>query len=228
MNNTLGILHTTPVTIQPLSALAGEMMPSVRVINVLDDSLLPDVMREGRVTPEVTRRIAYLALVLQDAGSDLLLDACSSIGEAAEAVQCLISAPILRIDLPMAEAAVQAGDTIVVVATVGSTLEPTARLIERTAVKADRNGLRIDRRLCSEAYEALKSGDSETHDRLVGEMLSELYRQKPDAIVLAQASMARIVTSLAPPPVPVFSSPERAMRRAKDILAGIAQLSLDQ
>ncbi len=220
MSKTLGILHTTPMTIQPLSALAEKVMPSIRVVNVLDDSLLPDVMREGRVTPGVTRRIAHLALVLQDAGSDLLLDACSSIGEAAEAVQCLLSAPILRIDLPMAEEAVRAGSTIVVVATVNSTLEPTARLIERTAAKTGRKAVSIQRRLCSGAYEALKSGDSDTHDRLVGEMLSELYRQKPDAIVLAQASMARIVASLAPPPVPVFSSPERAMQRVKEILAG--------
>jgi glutamate racemase len=193
-------------------------MPSLRVVNALDDSLLPDVISAGRVTPEVTRRISHLSLVLQEAGCDLVLDACSSIGEAAEAVQCLLSVPILRIDLPMAEEAVQAGDTIAVVATVASTLDPTARLIERMAAKAGRKGLVIERRLCSEAFDALKSGDSDTHDRLVGEMLSELYSQKPDAIVLAQASMARIAASLSPPPVPVLSSPERAMRRVKQML----------
>lgn len=45
---TVGIIHTTPATIASLTALAGEVLgSSVKVVNILDDSILPD-MKIGR------------------------------------------------------------------------------------------------------------------------------------------------------------------------------------
>jgi hypothetical protein len=47
-----------------------------------------------------------------------------------------------------------------------------------------------------------------------------------DLIVLAQASMARVVDALPPGllKVPVFSSPALAVERARDALAGLASV----
>jgi len=74
--------------------------------------------------------------------------------------------------------------------------------------------------LCSGAFESVLAGDTETHDRIVSEALTGLGKQV-DAIVLAQASMARVVENLAPGAltVPVFSSPELAVRQARRILS---------
>ena len=41
---TLALLHTTIVTALPLKELAGKELPGTRVINLVDDSLLADVM----------------------------------------------------------------------------------------------------------------------------------------------------------------------------------------
>ena len=123
----LGVLHTVPATIQPLKELAGELMPGVRVISVLDDSLLADVIRLNGLTSAVIRRIALHCMNLEDAGADYILDACSSIGEAVEAVRPVLKVPILRIDQAMAEKAVDTGGRIAVLATVSSTMEPTVR-----------------------------------------------------------------------------------------------------
>ena len=43
----LAIIHTTAVTIEPLGALAAEMLPGWQVINFLDDSILPQLRESG-------------------------------------------------------------------------------------------------------------------------------------------------------------------------------------
>ena len=74
--------------------------------------------------------------------------------------------------------------------------------------------------LCAGAFEKVIAGDTDTHDRMVSEALIQLGTQV-DAVVLAQASMARVVEKLSPGAlsVPVFSSPELALRQARQILS---------
>ena len=215
----LGVLHTVPVTIQPLKELAGELLPDVRVISTLDDSLLIDVIRQHGLTGAVIRRIALLCINLEDAGADLILDACSSIGEAVEAVQPMLEVPILRIDQAMAEKAVEIGGKIAVLATVSSTMEPTVRLLERTAAATNDKNVEVDSHLISGAYDALIGGREEEHDRLVRNTLADLYDQDVQAIVLAQASMARVAAQLPDPTVPVLTSPRLAMERVAQQLS---------
>jgi len=68
------------------------------------------------------------------------------------------------------------------------------------------------------------AGDGATHDRIVGEGLTEGMKGV-DAIVLAQASMARVVAALPEGAVsaPVYSSPELGMERARDVLASLGK-----
>ena len=63
-------------------------------------------------------------------------------------------------------------------------------------------------KLVEGAFEALMAGDGATHDAKVAAALKELSTQV-DVIVLAQASMARVVDALAPADkrVPIFASP---------------------
>ena len=68
------------------------------------------------------------------------------------------------------------------------------------------------------------AGDVATHDRLVGARLRELTGSV-DVIVLAQASMARVVANLPPEErtIPILSSPELAMARAAEVMAANAR-----
>jgi Asp/Glu/hydantoin racemase len=63
------------------------------------------------------------------------------------------------------------------------------------------------------------AGDTETHDRILRKALLEDLKDV-DVIVLAQASMARVVATLPPGAlrVPVLSSPELAVLRARQLL----------
>lgn len=113
--------------------------------------------------------------------------------------------------------AVLAGARLGIVATVPTTLEPTARLLARKAAEAGRE-VALDRCLVEGAFDALLSGDPARHDELLAAEIRCAARSN-DAVVLAQASMARLEPSLAPTlGVPLFSSPERGVLDLKETL----------
>ncbi len=76
----------------------------------------------------------------------------------------------------------------------------------------------IEESLCDGAFEAVLAGDTETHDRMVSQALTELAG-KVDLVVLAQASMARVLQQMPELAVPVLSSPELAVLRTRELLA---------
>ena len=117
----------------------------------------------------------------------------------------------------MADEAVRLGRRIGVVATLPTTLDPTADLIRRRAAVANKN-VEITERLCHGAFAALMSGDAAAHDAAVAQALRELS-SSCDIVVLAQASMARVADALPPSekPAPVLASP----RLAIDYLASV-------
>ena len=135
----------------------------------------------------------------------------------------LYEQPVLRVDRAMAEKAVATGKRIGVVATLSTTLDPTAELVRRVAAEQGKE-IEIVEHLCRGAFDAVMAGDGATHDRIVCEGLTDGMKGV-DAIVLAQASMARVVASLPEGAVsaPVYSSPELGMERARDILASLGK-----
>lgn len=213
---TLALIHTTPVTVTSMKTLTSEQAPGLRVINLLDDSLLPDVMRAGRPTPDVTARLRTYAQAAVNAGADALLCCCSSVGDSVETLRGELPVPFLRIDEPMAQQAVRAGERVGVIATVASTLEPTAQLIERAAEQAGRD-VQLERTLVEGAYDALMSGQPERHDELVTQALRSLTG-RCDVVVLAQASMARLLPQLGETRTPILSSPQSGLARAIEVL----------
>ena len=154
----------------------------------------------------------------EEAGADFILVTCSSIGRAVEAAAEKAKIPVLRVDQPMADQAVAIGRNVGVVATLPTTLDPTADLIRRRANLADREVV-IEERLCEGAFAALMDGDSEAHDAAVALALRDLSAGC-DVIVLAQASMARVAEALPAEekPVPVLSSPALAIQHLAAIL----------
>jgi Asp/Glu/hydantoin racemase len=134
------------------------------------------------------------------------------------AARAAVDLPVLRIDEAMADEAVQTGRRVGVAATLRSTLDPTIDLIKTRALRAKRQ-CEVVARLCEGAFEAVASGDTATHDRIVRENLLVLMGEV-DVIVLAQASMARVVDAMdsADLRVPVLSSPRRAIEQAKEVL----------
>lgn len=208
---TLGLIHTSATLVPVFAQLCKDKLPGVEVFNIADDSLIKDVIRRGELTPQTAQRVAGHVASAEAAGADYILVTCSSIGRAVEAAAGQAKVPVLRVDKPMADQAVQTGKKIGVIATLPTTLEPTADLIQRRAAKAGKK-ITLTSRLCEGAFDALMSGDGAKHDAMVAAALKELSKQV-DVIVLAQASMARVVDGLSAQEkrVPILASPGLAV-----------------
>lgn len=214
----LAIIHTTPLTVDSLKGLALSLMPGLEIVNLVDDSILPQLAKNGGRTSEVRGRWSEYAKIAEGLGADCILNACSSIGELCAQVQPDISVPIVRIDEPVAEFAVRTASKIGVAATLATTLEPTQRQLREKAEQAGRD-VELTPVLASTAYQLLLAGDKDGHDNELAETLRKLAADT-DIVVLAQASMARVVERFSPDERELFqTSPELGMKRVREMIS---------
>ena len=215
---TLGLVHTSATLVPMFAELCSKYLPGVKIFNIVDDSLIKNTIACGELTPATSRRVVNYAGSAQDAGADFILFTCSSFGPAVEMAASLTKVPVLRVDKPMADQAVQTGKRIGVIATLSTTLEPTSDLVKRRAAAAGKE-IELVSRLCDGAFDALMSGDTATHDKMVGDALRQLSKEV-DVILLAQASMARVVDTLnaADKKVPILASPTIAIQHLASVL----------
>lgn len=213
----LAIIHTTPATVEPLKALAIDVIPGVTVVNFVDDSILPQLRDNGGDVSAVANRLVHYAMFAEQVGADVILEACSSVGEVVAEMQAAVDIPVVRIDDAMAEQAVARGERIGVAATLATTLNPTLRLLQHKAAQADR-AVTFTPLLIDSAYHKLMAGDPAGHDRDIAVALDELAAQT-DVVVLAQASMARVIPTLPEAQRTRFlTSPLPGMQRVKAAL----------
>lgn len=217
-NKTVGLVHTSATLVPVFYQLCQQYLPEINIFNMVDDSLIKDVIAKGELTPATARRVVTQINAAEQAGADYILVTCSSIGKAVETAATLSTVPVIRVDLAMADEAVKMGKKIGVIATLPTTLEPTADLVSRRAEVAKKE-ISLVTRLCEGAFDALMDGNAKKHDEMVAKALKELS-DEVDVILLAQASMARVVDSLAEQDkkVPILSSPSIAIKHLAAIL----------
>jgi Asp/Glu/hydantoin racemase len=213
MTKTLGLIHTSVTLVPVFQDLINKHFAGkdIKVFNIVDDSLIKNTIERGVLTSDTSRRVVDYVVSAEAAGADYILVTCSSIGPAVEISALLTKVPVLRVDQPMADKAVQMGKKIGVVATLSTTLEPTSDLVRRRAIVAGKE-IELTSRICDGAFDALMGGNPELHDEKVVTVLKELS-QKVDVILLAQASMARVIDQLSEEDkkVPILASPGIAM-----------------
>lgn len=218
---TLALIHTSATLVPVFQKLAEQYIPNVKVFNIVDDSLVKCIINDGSLKPNVAKRVAGYAQSAELGGADYAMFTCSSIGAAVEAAQFVTNIPVLRVDKPMADLAVATGKKIGVIATLPTTLYPTSDLVKRSAEAAGKE-VDIIAKVCEGAFDALMSGDAAKHDEMVASALKELYTQV-DVILLAQASMARVVDTLPEEfkQKPILASPPIAMEHIRDIVSSL-------
>ncbi len=216
-NNKVAVIHTFLYSVEDLKRLFAELLPEVEMINIIDDSLLREVLANGSPTPAVLRRICSYAIQAQSLGCSAVLNQCSSVGEAADIAAKLISIPMVKVDYPMAVEAVERGRRIGVVATAHSTLGPSARLVETTASAMGKQ-VTVNRCFAEGAYDALLlEGDKQKHDRLLMETIDRACSDN-DIVCLAQGSMLSLVDVCRNKPVPVIHSFRSGVLQLRKVL----------
>jgi len=220
MSQTLALIHTSMVFINVetmMSDIFREVMPDVRLINVVDDSLLPDVMAVGHIPDVVTDRMCDYVVAAEKTGADVILSLCSSLGPSIDSARGKVKIPVLKIDDAMSTKAATEGVRIGVMATVPTTLGPTCDLIQEKADGQSKE-IAIERCLVEGAFGCLMGGDKGKHDEMVFRAAQELAKTV-DLIAFAQASMTRLaahtgeITNLN-----VLTSPRLAIEYTKQVL----------
>ncbi|MDR1827021.1 MAG: aspartate/glutamate racemase family protein [Methylobacteriaceae bacterium] len=204
----VGIVYTstTPELIATVenelnAALAG----GAEYCSFQDPSILAEVRQSDYVTPTAAARLVGLFVNAVNDGADVILNCCSSVGEVADASQDLgkfTGIPIVRIDEEMCRAAVRAGTTIAVMATLSSTLEPTKNTIRRVAREMNKHVVLID--------VLVENAFGLSPDEFKSRMLeyAQKYTAEADVILFAQGSMAYCEGLIAEKTgKPVLSSP---------------------
>ncbi|MFI5696362.1 aspartate/glutamate racemase family protein [Kribbella sp. NPDC051586] len=205
----IAFLHTGAVVIPTFAGLAAELLPDVEVQNLLDDKIVGDLGR-GVAPEQIEQRLADLGGAAVAAGAEAVLFTCSSISQYAGPLADRLGVPVYRVDEAMADEAVQAGERVSVIATLQTTMAPTAALLRERAELLGRT-VQIEETVVPDAFEAAVAGDRDRHNALIAAAIKDRAAVS-DVIVLAQASMASAAVGL-DVQVPVLTSPESGVRR---------------
>ena len=218
MKRQLALIHTVTALVPVFAELTQRLLPGWETFNLVDESLLRNTIRSGVLEPVTSRRLAGHVWSAVDAGAEAVMVTCSSLGPAVDATVPLCPVRLFRVDEAMADAALATGRRIGVLATLTTTLEPTRDLIARRA-RQQHKDIALSHAVCAGAFEHLQKGERDRHDEAI---VAELGRMAPvvDVVVLAQASMARVIDALPPGAVgvPVLSSPRLAVERLQQDL----------
>lgn len=213
----LGIIHTSAVSLNDLKALCSKIIPDVEVINIIDDSLLEEVKKNNGPTASIISRMCTYVTVMDKLGVDLILNQCSSVGEAFDIARKCTYIKTLKIDETMAKKAVSMGTSIAVVATVASTMKPSCELVRKMAKEAGKECV-VDEFLVDGALDILmKEKDQEKHNRLCLETIKKAAKDH-DVIVLSQGSMTVLLPYIKDIDKPVLTSPRLAIEKVKEML----------
>jgi len=217
----LGIIHAALITTRAVQKYIDEIIPEVEVVHWLDDTIQNTnfACEPGTIPKKNYAKFVQAALSQQEYGVDLILLACSTFNRAAEHARPMIETPLLQIDRPMMDLAVQDGKRIGLLATVPTTVPASERLLRLAAAEAGKT-IEVELRLCSEAFQVLKAGNPDKHNEMLLEEIDRLSGEV-DAIVMAQVSMTALEPRLGQTRVPVYNSGRTAFNRIRQILESI-------
>ena len=214
------MIHTVFPIVDSLKTIFAKKLGNqpATIYSIVDDSILPRIVAAGGLSSGIISTVYQHISSAEKMGSDLILVTCSSISEVVDIVSPLVSVPVIKIDDAMTDDAVKIADTLGVVATIETTLNPTINQLRKKMAIAEKE-IKIVPLLCSDAYKALiNENNPEKHDLLLYKAIEEII-ESVDAIVLAQASMARLLPKLKKlTNKPILTSTESGIERAINIL----------
>ncbi|MCC7487828.1 MAG: hypothetical protein IT529_22895 [Burkholderiales bacterium] len=211
----IALVHAMQVAIDPVVDAFRELWPAARVMNLLEDSLAPDLAAAGSVTPAIVERFVDLTRYSERCGANAVLFTCSAFGTAIEEAGRAARIPVLKPNEAMLEDALAAGSRVALLATFEPSIPSLKAELEQLA---SHRGVRLDvrTRAVPAAIAALQQGRCAEHDKLIAAAAAELG--SCDALVLGQFSMARAARGIpAAPGRTVFTSPHSAVNRLKQM-----------
>jgi Asp/Glu/hydantoin racemase len=214
----IALIHATPLSMAPVQDALARHWPQVQVMNLLDDSLLVDRARDGRLTDEMTLRFVDLALYAVSAGCTGILFTCSAFGPAIEAAGNASGVPTLKpneamLDQALALAAPGRPLKLGLVATFEASIASMSEELRAMAL-AEVKSIELRTVFVAEAMDDLAQGRADEHHRKIAQAARDL--PDCDAVMLAQFSMAAAQIAVRQQlGCPVLTSPDCAVLALK-------------
>ena len=212
----------TGMPLNLIEAIEGEINAvakgiSTTIMSQSNPAIINNAISHGSPEQWARRDLIRMYIEAMHSGADIILNACSSVGDVADIARPLffdLGIPLIRIDEAMAADAVKKYERIGVIATLTSTIEPTIRLIRRMANQEGKEIKIVD----DVASGAFGKPIQDVMEILV--TAATKIKDQVDCILLAQGSMVSFEKEIAMATgKPVLSSPRygaQSVRKAID------------
>jgi aspartate/glutamate racemase len=227
----LGLLNGSAWIMLWASFFGRRFLPGVHLINTGNEAMQLNFMEayhNNQPTPpqsNIDAMARYAVDLVQLADVDAILITCSTMNRSYPQVSKAVEqygVPVMQIDRPMMERAVNHGGKVLVVATHGPTVKSTQALLQETANELGKSiefsGLHTEK-----PWERLALFDIRGHnEELATAVRAHLKEEKIDCVVFAQLSMTVFLLSYPDPQaefgVPIFTSGQCGFEAMKDLL----------
>lgn len=218
---TVGFLHTADAHVRVFRDLLTERDETVAQQHLVDTGLLQRARAHGlaSVRPALADRLRRLVAE----GADVVVCTCSTVGAEAKSVGAQMGLRVVRVDRPMAEAAVLAGRRIAVVSSLDEAAATVRPLLLECAAATGRTVELVDVD-CTGTWAAFEAGDLLSYATGVADTVRRAVHamaRPVDVVVLAQASMIAAGPLLRDLHVPVLTSPRLAVEAAVELVVPV-------
>jgi len=220
--NKIVLIHASRAAVDPVTQYYTSASPQLEITNLLDDGVMR-LLRTGDIGAAKSRLADMLSVARNTYGAELALLTCSAVPpDILDELKRGAGFPVLKIDEPMCEAAIKAGSRIGLITSFPPTSATTRALLNEAAARVGKS-IEIEEEQAPEALKALLAGDEATHDIELLAAAGRLAQKRPQVVVLAQVSMARLAPVIAERLVlPVLSSLASSLDAVRTILSAHA------
>jgi Asp/Glu/hydantoin racemase len=210
------LLHVYLPSMVAVDRAFRDIWPEAGVFNLLDESLYADISPDGDVPASVADRIANFLRHCELSGADGIVFTGSTFGPTIEQVRGCVSIPVLTADEGAAEAAVQAGHSILILSTAARSMPVSRRGLENAAARAGVQPA-IAAKVVEGAKAALDAGDLAGHNRLIRAAVDKADGY--DVIVFGQMSMEAALEGAGPEVASrIITTPRSSAMKMRSIL----------
>lgn len=138
----------------------------------------------------IASRMLNYAKAAEQSGAEGIIVTCTSVNAATKMIRPLLNIPIINIEEPVAEMAVEKGKKIGILATLPTSPDAIGRVIREKAAEQGKE-IEIINRVVDGAFDVYCEGDFKKHDQMVRDALYKLA-EEVDVIAFAQISMSKV------------------------------------
>lgn len=207
----IGVIHATCSAVPPLNAAFNRLAPDATVLNFVDENIQFHANQIQGIDDKIYQDFVHIVIKAQEAGVDAIVVACTVLTPIVDVVKPFTKVPILAVDRPMLEKAVNNYTKIGVVATNAPSGPATKIQLEGIAKKISKT-IEVDTEIDTKAMIALKTGNEAEHHRLNQAAAIELKKRGCETVILAQITQAAAEQEVALVGIPVLTSPNEAVK----------------